>query len=213
LHHPAGTLADRVQVTREMCDDALQYVAPVLAKSIEVGGETSLSVRETQVVLGHLDKADVRGKLILHNVKATGSPLVRELLVLTEGQPIIDLVGESEVPFRIVGGRVYHENLQVRLPGIVVKTSGSVGFDQTLDLLAEMPIPKRWLGSGEIGKQFEGKSIKVPIGGTLDHPKLDQKALQRAIGAEIKNSAGQSIEKEINKQIDKQLNKLFDKLK
>jgi hypothetical protein len=203
LHHPAGTLADHVRITREMCDGALQYAAPVLAKAVDVAGEASLAVENVQLVLGHLDQADFRGKLVLHNVRATGSPLIRELLVLTEGRPIVELANESTVPFRVSGGRVYHENLQIQLPGLLVKTSGSVGFDQTMAILVETPVPKRWVGSGDVGRHLQGKTIKIPIGGTLEKPKLDQKALQKEIGKGLQKGAADAIEKEIEKQLNK----------
>lgn len=213
LMHPAGVLADHVRVTREMCDASLQYIAPALAKSVDVAGSVSLKAGQVKIPLGALDKADFSGRLHIHQVKATGGPMVRELIFLTEGQPILDIANESEVPFRVFNGRVYHENLTIRLPGMVVKTSGSVGFDHSMALVVETPIPKRWLGTPAIAKQMEGKTIKVPIGGTLDQPRLDRKALQTEIARLVQKGAGGVIENKINQEIDKQLDKLFDRLK
>jgi hypothetical protein len=213
LHHPAGMLANRVQVTQQMCDGALQYIAPFLAKTVDVKGSASLELSEIRAPLGNFDKTDFSGKLTLHDVTAQGGPLLQELLVLTENKPILEVARDSEVSFRVAGGRVYHENLRIRVPGATIITSGSVGFDRTLELMVETPLPKKWIPKDRIAEQLAGKTVKVPIGGTLDQPRLDKEELQRAIGRSVQESAGRVIEGEINKQIDKQLNRFLDKIR
>jgi translocation and assembly module TamB len=213
LHHPAGRLADRVQLTREMCEGALQYIAPVLADSVEVKGLVSVDVEEVKVPLGHLEQADFAGSIRLEDAQATGSPLLRELLVLTEGQPVVEIDKESEIRFRVRQGRVYHEGLRLRLPGMVIETSGFVGLDRSLEMTAEMPIPPRWFPNERVREKLAGQRIRVPIGGTLDKPRLDKQGFQRQVAELVQESAGRLIEGEINKQIDKQLGRFLDKLK
>ena len=45
------------------------------------------------------------------------------------------------------GGRIYHEGLELRFSDLTIRTSGSVGVDQSLALLAEMPVPPKWVAS------------------------------------------------------------------
>lgn len=213
LQHPAGVIAQNVKLTREMCDGAIQFIAPVLAQSVSVQGLVSLQINETKVPLGHLDKAKMSGTLVLNDVNAQGSPLMQELFVMTEGKPVLQIAKDTQVKFRVEEGRVYHENLRFQLPGMQVTTSGSVGFDHTLSLTAEMPLPPEVLKNKVVSDYIATQTIRVPIGGTLEKPKLDRNALNREIGQLISKSASKSVENELNKQIDKGLNKLFEKIK
>jgi hypothetical protein len=213
LHHPAGRLADRITLTREMCEGAMQYIAPVLADSVDVRGLVSIDVEEVKVLIGHLEQADFRGVVRLEDAQATGSPLIRELLVLTDGQPVVEIAKESEIRFQVRQGRVYHEGLQLKLPGMVIETSGYVGLDRSLEMTAEMPIPPRWYPNERVRQQLAGQRIRVPIAGTLDKPRLDKQGFQRQVGQLVQESAGRLIEGELNKQIDKQLGRFLDKLK
>ncbi len=74
LHHPAARVADRVVLTREMCEGALKYIAPVLADSVDVKGLVSVDVDEVKVPLGHFDQADLSGRVRLEEAQATGGP-------------------------------------------------------------------------------------------------------------------------------------------
>ena len=213
LQHPAGMIAQNVKLTREMCDGAIQYIAPVLAQAVNVEGLVSLQINETEIPLGHLDKAKISGSLFLKDVAATGSPLMQELFVITEGKATLEIAKDTEVKFRVENGRVYHENLRVQLPGMLVTTSGSVGFDRTLAITAEMPLPPNVLKNKVVADYIATQTIRVPIGGTLDKPKIDRDAVNREIAQLVSKSATKSVEKEINKQIDKGLNGLLDKLK
>ena len=105
-----------VKLTREMCASAIQYIAPVLAKAVNVEGIVSLQIGETEVPLGHLDKAKLSGSLFLKDVSANGSPLMQELFVLTQGQSTLEIAKDTEVKFRVDNGRVYHENLPCNFP-------------------------------------------------------------------------------------------------
>ena len=64
--------------------------------------------------------------------------------------------------------------------GITVK--GSVGFDQTLALRADVPVNPSMLGRDKmLQKLVSGTSIPVAVGGTLTRPKVDRQALSAAI--------------------------------
>ncbi len=138
---------------------------------------------------------------------------MKEILSLTDGQPVVEISKDSEIRFRMSQGRVFHEGLQFRLPGMVIETSGFVGLDRSLELTAEMPIPPRWYPNEKIRERLAGQRLRVPIGGTLDQPRIDKQGFQRQAGRMLEESAGRLIEGEINKQIDKQLGKFLDKLK
>ena len=57
------------------------------------------------------------------------------------------------------------------------------------------------IGSGEI----KNKSIKIPIAGTLDHPKLDQKALSDAMAQFMRDAANGAVRDGLQRGLDKLL--------
>jgi hypothetical protein len=74
-------------------------------------------------------------------------------------------------------GRVYHEGLAVGLPEVrsdlVIKSHGSVGLDESLDLTVDIPLPTDLLGTGPLLKALSKQTLTLHIGGTLSHPKLE----------------------------------------
>jgi hypothetical protein len=110
---------------------------------------------------------------------------------------------ESVVSFRMVGGRVYHQGLELIFPELTIRTYGSVGLDQTLALMAEMLVPPKWLGNNTFGSALRNQTIRLPIGGTLSKPKIDQRELDRLIGQFIEKAAGNVLEDELNRQLER----------
>jgi hypothetical protein len=173
-----GRVADHVRLTPKVCAQGLRFIAPVLANATEVEGRFSLDVDECSIPLTQGRQPVVKGALSIHNVDvaATG-PLVKQIAEVLRVEPRARLVRESVVEFEMIGNRVHHKGLEFQLANIRVLTHGSVGLDESLDLVAEFPIPDAWLGPGLIGQQLRGQAVRMPVGGTLRKPQIDVKAL------------------------------------
>ena len=111
---------------------------------------------------------------------------------------------ESVVLFRMVGGRVYHQGLELVFPEFTVRTYGSVGLDQTMAIMAEMPVPPKWLEKNPMLSQaMRNQIIRVPINGTLSKPQLDQKVMEGLSRQFLQKAAENLLEGELNKQLDR----------
>jgi hypothetical protein len=172
-----------------------------------------------QIAALHGDKAlSLEGKLRYDLEKLTPlrtslDPLVRELSVLLKNPAALIPVRENVVTFRVVNGRVYPHDLELHFPELTVRTSGSVGLDGSLALVAEMPVPPKWLGSSQLAGALAGQAIRLPIGGTLSRPKIDERALREA-GARfardaVENVMRQEIDDKLKKEVDNGLKKLL----
>jgi hypothetical protein len=88
-----------------------------------------------------------------------------------------------------------------------------VGLDGSLSLVAEMPVPPKWLGSGKLAKAVGNQNIRLPISGTLSNPKLDQQALREASAKFARDAAENAIRQEMDGKLKKEaengLKKLF----
>ncbi len=120
---------------------------------------------------------EAAGQILIHSIDLEPGPLVRELSTVLGTASTVKLAQQSKVDFKMVQGRVYHRGLELQFPEIMVRTYGSVGFDQSLAIMAEMNVPPKWLRDNALGNAIKDKSIKIPIAGTLDRPQLDKNAL------------------------------------
>jgi hypothetical protein len=198
-----GTVIDHVRITPAICANGLKYIAPVLADVAEAEGEFSVALESARIPIGTPALAAVGGQLKVHSVRIGAGPLVRELSVLLKDAPSTSLARESVVTFYVVNGQVYHRGLELVFPELTIRTSGSVGFDGSLTLLAEMPVPPKWLGSGKVSAAIAQQTIRIPISGTLEKPKLDQQTL-RALNAQfVRDTTGDLLRQGADKKLQK----------
>lgn len=229
LVHGRGRIAHQVRITPEMCRDWLRYVAPIVAETTEAEGTFSIDLDDLEMPLDRPGALETSGRITLHSVQVAPTPLAQELglLVLRVADLFrINLPGrrsaddlaalwsrparvrlkrESQVSFRVAGGYVHHENVVMEFQDFSVRTRGSVGFDQTLSLVAEVPIQEEWLRSERLREAFAGKTLQLPVAGTLSRPKVDLRALERLASDFLRGAASDAIQGELNRQLDRLL--------
>jgi hypothetical protein len=159
----------------------LKLLAPDVAETErEITGEISLSLTKLRIPLGVAEEDVVKqlnaeGKLVLHQVSAeVKSPMWQALIRLIadvngkKPSNMMHLVEESEIHFRAHDGRLYHDGQRIGFPEIdpelVVKSHGSIGVDETLDL--DLDFPRLRKEKGDKG------SLQCHVSGTINQPKL-----------------------------------------
>lgn len=201
----AGPLAQRVRITPRMCNAGLQYIAPVLAGVATAQGRFSIDLERCRFPLGNPAAGELVGRFTVHDVQVGPGPLVREMAALLGTVSGVQLAREAIVPFRMVQGRIYHERMDLIFPQITVSTSGSVGLDHTLALVAEMPIPPEWLRGRRVTTAMQGQTIRIPIGGTLEKPQLDRRTLEQYTVQFMGRTAENVIHDEVQRGLDRLL--------
>lgn len=200
-----GPLVSQVPITPEMCQQGLMYLAPVLAGVTQAQGRFSIDMEGARVPLLDPAQGDVAGQLTVHSVEVGPGPLIQELAVLLNRPGGARLTRESQVRFRMVDGRVYHQGLELVFPELTIRTHGSVGLDQTLSILAEMPVPPKWIGNNALGQTLRNQTIRLPIGGTLSQPRIDQQALRQASAEFLRSTTTDALRNEVGRQLDRLL--------
>jgi hypothetical protein len=204
-----GLLVDHAKLTPKATAGALGYALPAFANAAQAEGEISATIDENRIPLGDFTQANVKCTLIIYKATVGASPVVAELAnLLGAKNTTMTLANEQSVPVQVANGRVYHQNFAFRVSGTALHSSGSVGFDDTVDLVLDVPLPKdlpALKNNPLLVKAVAGKVIKVPVKGTLSKPVIDAKAFERAVVALARDSA-----KEVGKEaLDRELNKLF----
>lgn len=213
-----GKVIEKVSVTPEMTASWLKYVAPLLAEATQVEGRMSLELGGAKVPLSTPEKADIAGRLTVHSLEVTPGAPAWPLVVLTQqiravidrrppptqfNEPVLLRMSDQQIDFRMVDGRVYHQGLSTTIGDVIVRTRGWVAVDETIELVAEVPIRDEWVANEPLLRSMKGQVLQIPMTGTLSRPKLDQRALSHLSGLLLQNSARSLIEGQINKQLDR----------
>jgi hypothetical protein len=214
-----GRAMDNMQITDQMCHTWLQYVAPLFAEATRIDGRFSLDLDGAKVPLAAPKTGNVAGTLHLQSAKLRPGPLLDRFVFLTQRiQALIDRkppptsyappqsglveLEPQSVPFQMVQGRVYHRDLTINVRGVRIRTSGSVGLDQSLALMAEVPIQEAWIGRDNLLASLRGQTLQIPVGGRLDQPQLDDQVLQQLGRKVLDEAAGRLIEHGLDRALD-----------
>jgi hypothetical protein len=201
---PRGPMLDHVELTSQHAGRTLKYITPVLAEVTRTTGQFSISLQGGHVPLANPLAADVAGQLVIHSVTMQPGPILQILLgfaqqieglakgqiPFTNGQQAVSLIRieNQTVDFRMVGGRVYHRGLQFTAGNVTITTKGSVGLDESLSVVAEIPMHAGLLGGNSKLKGIDSDSLQIPIEGTIQHPKIDRRIVEKLTEAVLKTT-------------------------
>ena len=239
LRLPAGRALDGVRVTPGLARGWLGLLSPLAAGSAAADGTFSLDLDGAALPLadaaaGDLRRASAGGRLEIERAAVAPGPVADRLLsAVRAGGRLLGRSGEDldglddprvrfdrqSVPFRVTGGRAYHQGLTAsvgtgRAGSAAVTTTGSVGVaDGTLDLAADLPVGGRD-GTGN------RRTVRLPVGGTLAAPRVDAAALaaaaaggavERFLGDELglDPERADALERRAARELEKGLGRLF----
>jgi hypothetical protein len=203
LEMPGGRLAERVRINPKMCAHFLQYIAPVLAGVATAEGAFSIELDGCRIPLDNPSAGEVGGRMTVHAVRIGPGPLIREMAVVLGRDKAAELKRESVIDFRLVDGRVYHKGLEMAFPDVTVRTYGSVGLDQTLSIMAEMPVPPKWQAGGMLGSALRDQTLRLPIAGTLSKPSIDKRVFDQLQGQVLQKAAENVLGDELHRGLDR----------
>jgi hypothetical protein len=207
-----GSRVQNLQLTPELCRTWLGYVAPMLADTAEVNGTVSVRVERFLWDFNAPENSDVQAQLTIHQAEASPGNSLSTLLEVVDllrrsgdASPGLTqrslVLPEQTIPVQVRQGYVTHDGLVMDLNGYRMRTSGAVGLNKQLQMTIDVPLEKSTADGA-------GRSIKVPLRGTISLPQPDTGALLQNLGTQkIQEKLGDQVDKTLNKQ----LNKLFDK--
>ncbi len=221
-----GQVAEKIAIEPAMCRTWLKYVAPLLADATEAEGVFSLQLEQAEFPCDDPQNGVVLGKLLVESARVSAGPLARQYIVLaqqlkglSEGRPLRQPISTSqrdwidlpkqEISLEIRQGRVYHQGVKIQIGDVQITTRGSVGFDQTVQLLAEIPLQDAWLKTDIARRALQGQVVRIPVGGSVLAPRLDGRAINNLASQAIGNAANNVLQDQINRGLDQGLKRLF----
>ena len=142
-------IIDQVQLRPETARKWLKYVAPLVADATSAQGSLTVDIDSVTVPMLDAEEMTASGTIHLSQTAVGAGPLAEQLLgSILEIRKVLKPESEEKtvrtsieikdqsVPFVVQDGRVYHKQLEFAHKELTVRTSGSVGFDQDLQMLS-----------------------------------------------------------------------------
>ncbi len=197
-----------VGFSEDMSRDLLAQLHPIFIGAAVSQGTLDLGLRYFKWPMGAAERKNATfSSMITFNevtLRAGGllTPLLEVMKVeereITIGDQPMECIGEND--------RIRCSPLEILVKDHSLMFSGSIGFDKSLDYIAQIPVTQRMVGA-DAYKYLEGTSISVPIGGTVSKPAVRKDVVQAA----LKDLVIQAGKKQITDQAGKLLQNLFKK--
>ncbi len=231
---------DQVRLSPELCASWLKFVMPLLADAAQVEGKFSMDLAGGTLPLMSPSTGEFSGAIGIHTAQVRPGPLTMQLIGVIDQvrsvlrqraatgpqrERVIMEMPEQSVDFKLADGRMHHQGLTFQFQDVTLRTSGSVGMDETLNLIAEIPVPDEWVAGKKLLAGFKGKSIRIPISGTLKQPRPDSRvlgeltkqmggsALEGFLGDKLGGSLDKPLDGQLEKKLEGALDGLFNKRK
>jgi hypothetical protein len=229
---PAGTVLQNVELTPDICRGWLKFVAPVIADATAASGKFSVSTQGLRLPLDQINNAEMSGTILLHGANVGPGPLgqqliglVKQVKTLASGSPLDAALAsatgqpktwmtmpDQQIPISLRQGRVTHEGMQFQIDDVTVRTRGTVGLDQSMQLVAEIPVLDKWIANNRWAVGLKGQTFQIPVAGTVSRPQIDSSALARVSGQMLQGAATGAINQEVQGLIQKGNQRLEDEL-
>jgi hypothetical protein len=210
-----GQVLTDVSITPGMCQGWLKYVTPLAADATRAEGKFSVQLERAAIPLQQPAASQIQGVIRVDSARVGPGPLAMEIMNLSEQvQALLERrlpSGTTQKPitwvtiprqntrFQLANGRMAHDQFDIVIGDTSVRTSGSVGLDQSLSLVAQVQIQDAWVVGDPRLAWLKGTTVSVPISGTLNRPKLDSRALEQFSAQVLRQTANRLIEEGVNR--------------
>ena len=210
-----GPLLENVELTPEMCRDWLKYVAPLLADATQCQGRISAHIDRAAFPIDAPETGSLAGTLTIHGADVRAGALamgyinlVQRVEGVLQGKPpestalgsSVRLVhlDEQQLNVSMADGRVHHQGLKMKIGDVDVISSGSVGADQSLDLIAEIAVQDSWIEGRSYLVGLQGQTLKIPIRGNVGRPRIDYSLIEEIGRRTLTGAASNVFRNEVN---------------
>lgn len=175
-------LLDHFDLSPDLIGKGLSLVAPALEGAAEISGRVSVDLETADVLVTRDGPVinNLAGAVTLHDAQWSTAPALQDVAALigyTLGLPAPNtfrIAKESVTRFHVHQGRIHHDGLTFVLPDLsedlLIRTSGSVGLDSTLDLRVFVQVPADLVAGRPLLTPFADRPIELRVTGTLSEP-------------------------------------------
>ncbi len=199
-----------VRIDKPLADGVLAKIHPLFGVLASPSGSVSGRMEQFYwpVTKGGGDMARFQVVFDVGRVTLDSRGILQEVLRLLHVADQTLTLKESEITCTGKNGRIGCTPVRVLVADSEMTISGSVGLDQTIDYLLEIPVTEKLIGR-EGARVLAGTTIRVPIRGTLKKPDFNRNMITDTLS----DLAGQAAKKAIKDEVKKLVPGLFKGLK
>jgi translocation and assembly module TamB len=199
---PPGRVVDRVAMSEVQGRRWLAWLSPLLARSTRAEGMVSVDFAGGRVPWNEPLAGTVAAQVLLENLEVTPAAELQPLVtLLVRLQAALDprfAVGDKAVLLRVrpepirvrlAEGRLWHEGLVMDSGQLTVRSAGSVGRDGGLSMVVEVALRGDVAAGVPVIAQLLQTPLAIPLGGTLDRPRFDARAIDVVLARVVENTA------------------------
>lgn len=201
-----STILNEVGLTGDMSNDLLSKIHPLFKSVGSTDGTISLNMEHLSWPMDKELQKEVTfsGAVTFNDVKLQAGSLLTPLLAIMKTEENEIQISNQPMTFIGKNERVTCSPLEATVNTYSLILEGSIGFDQSLDYVAKIPITRKMV-SGDVYKYLESTYISIPLTGTVSKPSVSKSVVQKALG-DLVLQAGK---KQLGDQAGKFLQKLF----
>ena len=216
---------DNVALDSETAHQWLSYIAPMMADTTSAEGNFTVDIGSAEIPAFNPLEMDLSGTIHLSDLQVGASPMTRQLIgTIKQLRSLIKptshesnttdwiRMSSQSVPFVVKDQRIYHEAMTIQHKDLVFQTKGSVGFDQSLDMIAEIQIADDWIEGRPLLAGLRGRSISIPVRGTVSQPFLDKNVIKHFSENLLNKATGGLLNEKIQRERDKLFGKIGEEL-
>jgi hypothetical protein len=199
---------DGLPLTDALAAQVLARIHPIFKGASGLQGRASLHLDSVNVPLGEnaQKKAAFTGRLILGKTSLRADGWFDEILDLAKiREREVDL-GTQTITFTCARGRITTTPLRATMGKLAMVLEGHMGLDQTMDYIVTVPVTEELVGR-KVAEFLPGKQVRIPIGGTLQKPRIDKERFR----AEVQRLAREAGTKALESETDDLIRKLLEK--
>jgi hypothetical protein len=202
----AVPILDRVPLTQEFTDTVLAMLNPLLRGCVVGSGLVELHLNETRIPLapGAQQQIDATFAVTLREASFTPRGTLADVLDLAGIEHRTMRIPDTTIQAVCRDGRIQSEPFEVAVDGHPIRFRGSVGLDQTVSYLVEVPLTEKLVGR-TVWPYLKGQTIRVPVIGTLTALKIDSDAVKKEINRLLKEAGTKALGDVANEQFKRLL--------
>jgi len=187
-------ILDRVPLTQAFTDTLLAMVNPLLRGCLVGGGTVDLTAAETLIPLAAVAAEQVETTLAvtLHDCPFTVAGVLAEAFDLAGIERREIVVKQTTIRAVCRDGRIQTEPFEMAVNDHKVRFHGSVGFDQSVAYVVELPLTEKLVGR-EAWPFLKGLTLRLPVTGTLTNLKLDKEAGRKEVSRILREAAARAL--------------------
>lgn len=171
-------ILSEVQLTQALLDTALRAVNPLLPGSAEPKGAFSLRADRLRLPLGSAQPplAALEAQLTMqtHGVTLQPNGTLGSILLLLQARERVLTLPDQHFGITVAEGRLICDELRCRIAAAHLCCSGSTNLlTRELNYTLTLPLTEQLLGRKLAKRIRVGETLRLPILGTLDKPKVD----------------------------------------